>query len=206
MKKNILSIIAVISMSSAITFSSCEKIEEGSPITINNSNTATISGMIYANIKQDEIVFTDNIDPAYNNETYNNAEDTLEYAPSGTEIHFRVNKHNFNSDVEDTDDQFLYTTTVDANGRYSYSIPTVEEGVDVHISFDDFEIDSLFWIANDVSYVDSTYYDTIINQQVTVKIDSSLLYTSTSSRVVYSRASSSVTIHKDEDVILDFQY
>ena len=210
MKKNKLSLIAALTLATAIISNSCEKIEEGSPVTVNTSKTATISGMVHANIKQDERVYLDGIHPNYTNSTSNGHIDTSEYAPAGTEIHFRVKKNELNSDVIDTDDMLLYTTTVGANGSYSISIPTNEESVEVSISFDDFEIDSSYFMYTGATFQDSTFFDTdpATGQpiQVTVITDSAQLYTSTTRREVYTRANSSRVIHENEDVILDFNY
>jgi hypothetical protein len=165
--------------------------------------------MVHANIKQDERVYLDNIDNAYTNSTSNGHIDTSEYAPAGTEIHFRVKKNELNSDVVDTDDMLLYTTTVGANGSYSISIPTNEESVDVSISFDDFEFDYSYFKYTGATFVDSTFIGQDVNGnpvQKTVITDSAQLYNSTTRREVYSRANSSKLVHENEDVILDFNY
>jgi hypothetical protein len=143
------------------------------------------------------------------NSTSNGHIDTSEYAPAGTEIHFRVKKNELNSDVVDTDDMLLYTTTVGANGSYSISIPTNEESVDVSISFDDFEFDYSYFKYTGATFVDSTFIGQDVNGnpvQKTVITDSAQLYNSTTRREVYSRANSSKLVHENEDVILDFNY
>ena len=201
MKKNKLSLIAVLTLATAITFNSCEKIEEGSPVTVNTSKTATISGMVHADLRMDERVYKESIEG-----TNFNYSDTAEYAPNGTEIHFHVVKQDMNSDVEDGSDEFRYSTTVSANGTYSINIPTTEEGLNVDISFDDFEYNYKSWEVTDTTV-------TIQNLEVnpnTGLIDTTFLttytYVSNTERRTYNRGSSSVEVHENENVIRDFDY
>lgn len=201
MKKNKLSLIAVLTLATAITFNSCEKIEEGSPVTVNTSKTATISGMVHADLMMDERVYKESIEG-----TNFNYSDTAEYAPNGTEIHFHVVKQDMNSDVEDGSDEFRYSTTVSANGTYSINIPTTEEGLNVDISFDDFEYNYKSWEVTDTTV-------TIQNLEVnpnTGLIDTTFLttytYVSNTERRTYNRGSSSVEVHENENVIRDFDY
>ncbi len=205
MKKNKLSLFAVLTLATAIAFNSCEKIEEGSPITIDTtSKKATISGIVRADLMLDEQVFNDNI----GNTNFGHV-DTLEYAPEGTEIHFHVKKQDFNPDVEDGSDEFRYSTTVNADGTYSIEIPTTEEGLNVDISFDDFEYGYKSWEVYDtVVNVISIFVDTTVNPNVidTIFDNPDYLYNSQSTRVVFSRGGSSVEVHEDENVIRDFNY
>ena len=201
MKKNKLSLIAVLTLATAITFNSCEKIEEGSPVTVNTSKTATISGMVHADLMMDERVYKESIEGTNFNYSY-----TAEYAPNGTEIHFHVVKQDMNSDVEDGSDEFRYSTTVSANGTYSINIPTTEEGLNVDISFDDFEYNYKYWEDTDTTV-------TIQNLEVnpnTGLIDTTFLttytYVSNTERRTYNRGSSSVEVHENENVIRDFDY
>ena len=136
MKKKIINTIPVFLITIAIIFISCEKIEESSPVTLNTSNTANLSGQAYVDLALDKVVVIDqnSQDPNY---TFMNLNDTLEHAPEGTEIHFRVLKTAYNSDAP-VGEMMRFVTTVTANGTYSINIPTTTEGVDVNISFDEF--------------------------------------------------------------------
>ena len=82
--------------------------------------------------------------------------DTLEYAPEGTEIHFRVSKSEYNPTAP-TDQMLKFTSTVGANGNYSINLPTTNEGVNVEISFDDFLANKRTW------ELVSTSYDSLFN-------------------------------------------
>jgi hypothetical protein len=201
MKKNKLSLIAVLTLATAFTFNSCEKIEEGSPVTVNTSKTATISGMVHADLMMDERVYKESVEG-----TNFNYSDTAEYAPNGTEIHFHVVKQDLNSDVQDGSDEFRYSTTVNANGTYSINIPTTEEGLNVDISFDDFEYNYKTWEVTDTTV---TIQSLEVNQN-TGLIDTTFLttytYASNTERRAYNRGDSSVEVHENEDVIRDFDY
>ena len=201
MKKNKLSLFAVLTLATAITFNSCEKIEEGSPVTVNTSKTATISGMVHAHLMQDERVYKESIEG-----TSFGYQDTAEYAPVGTEIHFHVVKQDLNSDVEDGSDEFRYSTTVNANGTYSINIPTTEEGLNVDISFDEFEYNYRTWEVTDTTVtIQSLDIDPITNE-----IDTTFLttytYVSNTERRTYKLDDSNVEVHENENLIEDFQY
>jgi hypothetical protein len=200
MKKNKLSLIAVLTLATAITFNSCEKIEEGSPVTVNTSKTATISGMVHADLMMDERFYKESIEG-----TNFNYSDTLEYAPAGTEIHFHVVKQDMNSDVEDGSDEFRYSTTVNANGTYSINIPTTEEGLNVDISFDDFEYNYKSWEVlnsdtNTVITIDQTTGEITETQTIT------FTYASNTERRTYESLGFNVEVHENENFIHDFQY
>ena len=178
-----------------------KKIEEGSPVTVNTSKTATISGMVHADLMQDERVYKESIEG-----TSFGYQDTAEFAPAGTEIHFHVVKQDLNSDVEDGSDEFRYSTTVNANGTYSIDIPTTEEGLNVDISFDDFEYNYMYWEVTDTTVtIQSLDVDTI-NNTVDTTFLTTYTYASTTERRTYNRASSSVEVHENENVIRDFDY
>ena len=150
MKKKIINTIPVFLITIAIIFISCEKIEESSPVTLNTSNTANLSGMAYVDLALDKIVVIDqnSMDPNY---TVMNLNDTLEHAPEGTEIHFRVLKTAYNSDAP-SGEMLRFVTTVNANGTYSINIPTTTEGVDVNISFDEFIASKITWGYDSTTY------------------------------------------------------
>ena len=80
MKKKIINTLPVFLITIAIIFISCEKIEESSPVTLNTSNTANLSGQAYVDLALDKVVVIDqnSQDPNY---TFMNLNDTLEHAP-----------------------------------------------------------------------------------------------------------------------------
>jgi hypothetical protein len=191
MKKKIINIIPVFLITIAIIFVSCEKIEESSPVTLNTSNTARLSGQAYVDLALDKVVVIDqnSQDPNY---TFMNLSDTLENAPEGTEIHFRVLKTAYNSDAP-AGEMLRFVTTVTANGTYSIDIPTTTEGVDVNISLDEFAASKITW-----GY-DSTSYD-IIGQWLKD------WYSSSSNSKRYLAVPATKTLHTGENKYLDFVY
>lgn len=191
MKKKIINTIPVFLITISVIFISCEKIEESSPVTLNTSNTANLSGMVLVDLALDKVVVIDqnSNDPNY---TVMNLNDTLEHAPEGTEIHFRVLKTAYNSDAP-AGEMMRFVTTVTANGTYSINIPTTTEGVDVNISFDEFTASKITW-----GY-DSTSYD-IFGQWLKDWYSSS----STSKR--YSAIPATKTLHTGENKFQEFIY
>tara|TARA_B110000879_G_C10938955_1_gene419030 strand:+ start:141 stop:644 length:504 start_codon:yes stop_codon:yes gene_type:complete len=106
---------------------SCSKIETNSPLTIITTNTANISGALYAQLVQDS----------------SNSVDVLEFAPSGTKIYFRIAKCDLNPEAS-CDEYLIYETTSQA-GEYSIDLPVTNSGVDVEISLDDFDYTKTIW-------------------------------------------------------------
>jgi hypothetical protein len=189
-------------LATAITFNSCEKIEEASPVTINNSKTASISGMIHAELMDDERVFKEALEG-----TNFGYEDTSEYAPVGTEIHFHVTKQDFNDDVEDANDEFRYSTTVNANGSYSFDIPTTEEGVNVDVSFDDFVYNFQSWEIDSYNVaIDSVYVNSSTSNIDTAFGDTTYFYSSRTERIKYTCDPFSIDVYENQNVIEDHDY
>ena len=85
MKKKIINTIPFFLITIAIILISCEKIEESSPVTINTSNTARLSGQTFVDLVRDKAYVEDihSNDPNY---TTMGLDDTLEHAP---EANFR---------------------------------------------------------------------------------------------------------------------
>ena len=203
MKKNKLSLIASLALVSAITFNSCEKIEEGSPISVDTSKTATISGMVNADLIFDERVFKESFEG-----TENGYSDTLEYALNGTGIHVHVMKQDLNSDIDDERDAFIYSTTVNANGTYTIDIPTTEEVMNVDISIDDFEHDYKFW---EIDYYEVAIDSVFVNQSTqlidTAFGDTTFFYSPRYERRKYSVSGvSTIEVHQSAKKIHDFVF
>jgi hypothetical protein len=191
MKKKIINIIPVFLITIAIILISCEKIEESSPITINTTNTAKLSGMAFVDLVLDKVYIQDQnyLNPNY---SFMNLSDTLEYAPEGTEIHFRVLKTAYNPKAP-TGEMLRFVTTVNANGAYSIDIPTTTEGVDVNISFDEFTASKLTW----------KYDSTSINVFGNWLKD---WYSSSTEVKTYLKTPATNTLHTGENKFLDFTY
>ena len=191
MKKKIINTIPVILITIAIIFISCEKIEESSPVTINTTNTAKLSGMAFVDLVLDKVYIQDQnyLNPNY---SFMNLSDTLEYAPEGTEIHFRVLKTAYNPKAP-TGEMLRFVTTVNANGAYSIDIPTTTEGVDVNISFDEFTASKLTW----------KYDSTSINVFGNWLKD---WYSSSTEVKTYIKTPATNTLHTGENKFLDFTY
>ena len=193
MKKKIINIIIipVFLITIAIILISCEKIEESSPLTINTTNTAKLSGMAFVDLVLDKVYIQDQnyLNPNY---SFMNLSDTLEYVPEGTEIHFRVLKTAYNPKAP-TGEMLRFVTTVNANGAYSINIPTTTEGVDVNISFDEFTASKLTW----------KYDSTSINVFGNWLKD---WYSSSTEVKTYLKTPATNTLHTGENKFLDFTY
>ena len=109
------------------TLFSCSKIETNTPVTINTSNTANISGGLYAQLVQDSSTVSD----------------AFEFAPTGTKIYFRIAKCDLNPEAP-CDDYLIYETTSQGGG-FSIDLPVTNNGVDVEISLDDFDYTKTIW-------------------------------------------------------------
>ena len=191
MKKKYINIIPVFFITIAIILLSCEKIEESSPLTINTTNTAKLSGMAFVDLVLDKIYIQDqfNLNPNYSSM---NLSDSLEYVPEGTEIHFRVLKTAYNPKAP-TGEMLRFVTTVNANGAYSIDIPTTTEGVNVNISFDEFTASKLTW------KYDSTSIDIFGNWLKD-------WYSSSNEVKTYLKTPATNTLHTGENKFLDFTY
>ena len=191
MKKKYINIIPVFFITIAIILISCEKIEESSPLTINTTNTAKLSGMAFVDLVLDKVYIQDQnyLNPNY---SFMNLSDTLEYVPEGTEIHFRVLKTAYNPKAP-TGEMLRFVTTVNANGAYSINIPTTTEGVDVNISFDEFTASKLTW----------KYDSTSINVFGNWLKD---WYSSSTEVKTYLKTPATNTLHTGENKFLDFTY
>lgn len=191
MKKKYINIIPVFFITIAIILLSCEKIEESSPLTINTTNTARLSGVAFVDLVLDK-VYIEDLNSNNPNYTPMGLVDTLEHAPEGTEIHFRVLKTAYNPKAP-TGEMLRFVTTVNANGTYSIDIPSTTEGVDVNISFDEFTASKLTW-----------KYDSTSND-----VFGSWLkdwYSSSSNTKRYLASPATKTLHTGENKYLDFLY
>lgn len=171
----------------AVFSSSCEKIEESSPITINTSKTANISGYVKANLVVDKVYIQDWFGL---NATYTK-NDTLERVAEGTEIHFRVSKNEYNPTIP-SDQMIKFSTKVNSNGRYSIDIPTTDEGINIEISFDEFASNKITWRHDSIVTINGVLTD---------------YYSFYTSYLIYSYpVIDSINIHADENKFLNFIY
>ena len=182
----------------AVTSFSCEKIEESSPVTINTSNTAQLSGQAFVDLVLDKAYVEDqnNQNP---NQSFMNVVDTLEHAPVGTEIHFRVLKTAYNSDAP-SGEMLRFVTTIKSNGFYSINIPSTTEGVDVNISFDEFTASKLTWKYDSSSF---NVYNPLVPNAILWQAD---WYSSSSTSKRYSAIPATQTLHTGENKFQEFTY
>lgn len=141
MKKSIF-ILAII-LGGLFAFTSCDKTEEVEPGT---NPTATIKGKVYANLDA--------------------TDGDMEYAPVGTKVFFRINAQDLvlNPDPAYAYQTLQYETTVDANGEYSISLPTVDhQAVNVAITGDQFEAEQTIGVN---TYMELVFAAATINQEI----------------------------------------
>lgn len=96
---------------------SCEKYEQSTPYVINDSITATVTGSVYADM---------NLQNAGN-----------EFAPQGVKIFIQVSLQEYNPNSPAGEFK-TYSTTVNADGKYSFSLPSNDNGVNFTIIPDQF--------------------------------------------------------------------
>jgi len=129
MKKGLLFLFVLLGFGATLMLNSCEKNEEASPVTVNTSITATISGQVTAQLIQDT---TDVV---------------LENAPEGTKLLFKIAKTELNPEAP-AGEYMITEVTVNASGSYSVSLPTTDAGVTVTIIPNDFTYDKTMWDWN----------------------------------------------------------
>jgi hypothetical protein len=104
-----------------VVFSACSKDDKASPVTIDQSETATISGLVYAEL----------------NDTLDSKID--QFAPKGTVLLFTYSLSQFHSYLSTTSDQTVVdSTSVNSNGTYSITVPAIATGATVTLSTNDF--------------------------------------------------------------------
>ena len=198
MKKKIINTIPFFLITIAIILISCEKIEESSPVTINTSNTARLSGQTFVDLVRDK-AYVEDINSNDPNYTSMSLDDTLEHAPEGTEIHFRVLKTAYNSDAP-AGEMLRFVSRVKANGTYSIDIPSTTEGVVVNISFDEFTASKLTWKYDSSSY---NVYNPFLPNAILWQND---WYSSSSTSKRYSAIPATKTLHTGENKFQEFTY
>lgn len=116
--------LAVILLVLSQILSSCGKEELASPVELNSSQKATLTGLVYAQLN----LLNDTMVTKY------------EFAPSGTKIIVKIDARqlavNPPEDVEFTD--LLYTTEVKADGSFSIELPAISKGLEATVIFNDF--------------------------------------------------------------------
>jgi hypothetical protein len=126
MKKVLILSLMLFGFITATLVTSCEKIEEASPVTVKTDLTATIAGKVQAQLEEDTTVFA------------------MENAPAGTKLFFRIAKQTLNPNAP-SGDFLIYEATVDAAGFYSIEVPTAKGGGNVLIIPDEFTYDKTMW-------------------------------------------------------------
>jgi hypothetical protein len=120
MKRNLLLLFAV-TMSLSMVLISCEKDEKSTPIQLDLSSTATIEGIVKANLNL-----------ANDTNELGFFETQLEPAPAGTKIIFKVQSAQYNPQA-DGNSYTLFETTLNASGGYSIEIPVNNKGVNIQL-------------------------------------------------------------------------
>jgi len=143
----------------AVIVQSCKKKDEqSSPVTIDLSKSATIKGVVRANL-----------------DMFNDTSATpMEFAPSGTRLIFQTDAQQFPLNPSGTYDDLIYSTTVGTNGVYSIKVPTANQGVNYTLIAVDFEYDQGqrklvggYWVTDGTKRKVYTYPNTPINNVVT---------------------------------------
>lgn len=103
-----------------LLFVACDKDDVSSPTTVDLTKTATLSGIVKANLD------------AANDTTANGFYALkMENAPSGTKLIIKVSLADYVLNPQGNYGFKLYETTIGSNGEYSVDIPTTEKGVDM---------------------------------------------------------------------------
>ena len=102
---------------SAMFFTSCKKYDASEPLDLGTLPKVTLTGIVYAQL--------DETTP------------TLEFAPAGTTVSVSIPYSNFNLDATATGN-YIQSSVIGADGKYSIQIPVVTEGVTATISFSEF--------------------------------------------------------------------
>lgn len=120
-KVNVLSVFLAAMM---LLVAGCTKDEQSSPIELDLTKTATIKGVIKADL--------------------NLTNQELEFAPQGTTVLFRIETSQFTNLPNFSDNYLIYQAQVQGAGQYEISLPVNEKGIEIVILPDDFEYDQIF--------------------------------------------------------------
>lgn len=107
-----------------IALTSCEKYEASTPYEINDSITATITGYVKAPL---DLSNTDE-----------------EFAPSGTKIYLQVSLREYNPNAP-LGEFKTYSTTVGSDGKYTFNLPSNENGINFTLIPEDFRANQTQW-------------------------------------------------------------
>jgi hypothetical protein len=148
MKRTIFSIMAI----GAIAFTSCKKDDVDST----EVGSATINGNVWADLNQ-----TDDTD---GNGLYIQALNPE--GVDGMQVSIELNTANLVQSPEPgyTYDKEVYTTTADANGDYTLTIPATEEGFTVTLKFGDVHTTRTIFATDGVSTITEDVEVTLANQ------------------------------------------
>jgi hypothetical protein len=102
----------------------CEKDEQSSPIELDLTKTATLKGLMRADL--------------------NLTNQVLEFVPQGTTVLFRIEASQFTSLPHFSDNYLIYQTQVQGAGQYEISLPVNEKGIEIVILPGDFEHDQIY--------------------------------------------------------------
>ena len=112
----------------AMTFTSCQKeVDQASPVVIDMSKKASISGYLKAVLEVDTL-----------------GASVSSPIPSGTKITVVVSGDDLSYNEPGVKD-FIYETTTNQAGYYQINVPTTPSGVNVTINFNDFKFDQVYY-------------------------------------------------------------
>ena len=140
MKRNSFLLIGLFFVGVLVVLGSCKK-KEATALEFDTSRSATVSGIVYAQL---DLVNDFNGDGDF------------EFAPSGTKLIATVANDEY---IDGAEGSKVYEATVGSSGTYSFSIPATNEGVDIDIILVDFEYDQVqadYDSENDVWVADGT--------------------------------------------------
>ncbi len=122
MKKLKLFLFALMGIAFFAIFTGCEKYEASTPYVINDSITATLTGVAYANL---DLTASGN-----------------EFVPAGTKIFIKVELNQYNPNIPSGEFK-TFVTSVGQEGRYRFSLPSNDNGINFTIVPDQFEYEQV---------------------------------------------------------------
>jgi hypothetical protein len=127
MKRKLLFLTGIVVMSMLI-LSSCKK-QDPTSLVLETGKTATISGEVYAQLD------------------YSNS--VTENAPNGTRLFITVSNSEYLAGAQGVT---IFETTVGSDGKYTFTIPVTDEGINITIEGEDFDYNVVINDDGDTQY------------------------------------------------------
>ncbi len=150
MKKNAFYLFAALLFMGIAGLTSCEKYVASTPYVINDSISATVSGFVKASLDLSNT--------------------TTEYAPSGTKVFIKVSLQEYNPNAQAGEFK-VYTTTVGTDGKYSFNLPSNDNGVNFTIYAEDFRYNQIQFDGSTVDkiFTAPSYNGFVISNQAYIQ-------------------------------------